>query len=77
MTCLKGLNNGFISYKKILASQYVNWWTGVVDFCDVYISCLNSHSDGTHSLQRMYCCASDAKFLQICYDETEQIKMFV
>ncbi len=23
-----------------------------VDYCDVFISCLNSHSDGTHSLQR-------------------------
>ncbi len=23
-----------------------------VDYCDVFISCLDSHSDGTHSLQR-------------------------
>ncbi len=23
----------------------------LVDYCDVFISCLNSHSDGTHSLQ--------------------------
>ncbi len=23
-----------------------------VDLCDVFISCLDSHSDGTHSLQR-------------------------
>ncbi len=26
-------------------------WSGV-DYCDVFISCLDSHSDGTHSLQR-------------------------
>ncbi len=25
-----------------------------VDFCDVFISCLDSHSDGTHSLQRIH-----------------------
>ncbi len=24
----------------------------LVDYCDVFISCLDSHSDGTHSLQR-------------------------
>ncbi len=23
----------------------------LVDYCDVFISCLDSHSDGTHSLQ--------------------------
>ncbi len=33
-------------------------WSGV-DYCDVFISCLDSHSDGTHSLQRIYCWASD------------------
>ncbi len=25
-----------------------------MDYCDVCISCLDSHSDGTHSLQRIY-----------------------
>ncbi len=25
-------------------------WSGV-DYCDVFISCFDSHSDGTHSLQ--------------------------
>ncbi len=25
-----------------------------VDYCDVFISCLDSHSDGTHSLQRIH-----------------------
>ncbi len=39
----------------LLASQNFNWQTGVV------FSCLDSHSDGTHSLQRIYCWASDVK----------------
>ncbi len=30
-----------------------------MDYCDVFISCLDSHSDGTHSLQRIHWCASD------------------
>ncbi len=35
-------------------------WCGLlVDYCDVFISCLDSHSDGTHSLQRMHWWASD------------------
>ncbi len=25
-----------------------------MDYCDVFISCLDSHSDGTHSLQRIH-----------------------
>ncbi len=33
----------------------------LVDYCDVFISCLDSHSDGTHSLQRIHCWASDVK----------------
>ncbi len=35
-------------------------WCGLlVDYCDVFISCLDSHSDGTHSLQRIHWRASD------------------
>ncbi len=35
-------------------------WCGLfVDYCNVFISCLNSHSDGTHSLQRIHWWASD------------------
>ncbi len=35
-------------------------WCGLlVDYCDVFISCLDSHSDGTHSLQRIHWWASD------------------
>ncbi len=38
----------------------LEWCGSLVDYCDVFISCLDSHSDGTHSLQRIYCWASDA-----------------
>ncbi len=31
----------------------------LVDYCDVFISSLNTHSDGTHSLQRIHWWASD------------------
>ncbi len=35
-------------------------WCGLlVDYCDVFISCLDSHSDGTHSLQSIHCWDSD------------------
>ncbi len=46
-------------------------WCGLlVDYCGVFISCLDSHSDGTHSLQRIHWWASDnAEFLQICFHE--------
>ncbi len=30
-----------------------------MNHCDVFISCLDSHSDGTHSLQSIHCRASD------------------
>ncbi len=32
-------------------------WSGV-GYCDVFISCLDSHSDGTHSLLRIHWWAS-------------------
>ncbi len=36
-------------------------WCGLlVDYCDVFNSCLDSHSDGTHSLQRIHCWDTDA-----------------
>ncbi len=34
----------------------------LVDYRDVFISCLDSHSDGTHSLQRVLCWASNVKW---------------
>ncbi len=30
-----------------------------MDYCDVFISSSDSHSDGTHSLQTIHCLASD------------------
>ncbi len=37
----------------------LEWGGLLVDYCDVFISCLDSHSDGTHSLQRIHWWASD------------------
>ncbi len=31
----------------------------LLEFCDVFNSCLNSGSHGTHSVQRIHWCASD------------------
>ncbi len=39
-----------------------------VEYCDVFFSCLDSHSDGTHSLQ-------DA--LVICFDEETNLFKFL
>ncbi len=36
------------------------WCQLLVDCSNVFISCLDSHSDGTHSLQRIHWWASDA-----------------
>ncbi len=48
---LKHVNDGFDSYKH--PSLFVRWllmeWSGV-DYCNVFISCLDFNSDGTHSL---------------------------
>ncbi len=58
----------FLTNMQVFTSQDVNRLCGLrVDYCDVFISCLDSHSDGTHSLQRMHWC--NATFLQICSDE--------
>ncbi len=39
---------------------FVRKWCGLlVDYCDVFISCLDSHSDGTHSLQSIHWWISD------------------
>ncbi len=37
----------------------LEWYGLLVDYCGVFISCLDSHSDGTHSLQRIHWWASD------------------
>ncbi len=48
-------------------SQDFNWTTKAMLWIIVFISCLDSHSDGTHSLYRgeWY----NANFLQICSNE--------
>ncbi len=59
---LKHLNDGFVSYKRAnfhLLTDGLEWCELLVDYCDVFISCLDSHSDGTHSLQRIHWWATD------------------
>ncbi len=62
------LMNLFLTNTQLFAS-----WTGscgLLDYCDVFIRFLDSHSDGTHSLQRIHWWSSDVMlFLQICSDE--------
>ncbi len=42
-----------------MLTDELEWCELLVDYCDVFISCLDSHSDGTHSLQSIHCWASD------------------
>ncbi len=54
----------FLTNIQLFTSQeLINWWTGVVCItCGLlwgFISCLDSHSDGTHSLQRVHWWTSD------------------
>ncbi len=42
----------FLSHKTL--SDGLEWCGLLVDYCDVFISCLGSHSDGTHSMSK--CC---------------------
>ncbi len=44
---------------KHMLTDGLEWCGLLVDYCDVFISCLDSHSDGTHSLQRSHWWASD------------------
>ncbi len=60
-----GINGGFIFYTHGLSLHKMSvdgleWCGLLVDYCDVFISCLDSHSDGTHSLQKIHWWASDA-----------------
>ncbi len=51
----KTVNNGFVFYKHayfcFIMGSLMYW--NFVDYGDVVISCLNSHSDSTHSLQKI------------------------
>ncbi len=56
---LKHLNNRCVSYKHAAFSFTI--LLGLrVDYCDVFLSCFDSHFDGTHSPQRTHWWASDA-----------------
>ncbi len=62
---VKCLNDGFVSYKHSFSllktlTDGLEWCVLLVDYCGVFISCLDSHSDGTHSLQSIHWWASDA-----------------
>ncbi len=56
----EGLNasivNLFLTNMQLFTSQDVDWMLSglLVDYSDVFISCLDSHSDGTHSLQGIH-----------------------
>ncbi len=51
------VTNTSVSLNKVLIDG-LEWCGLLVDYCDVFNSCLDSHSDGTHSLQRIHCWAS-------------------
>ncbi len=61
---LKCLNDSFVSYKhsfplhKMLIDGLESYGL-LVEYCDAFISCLYSHSDGTHSPNRIHWWASD------------------
>ncbi len=50
--------NGRFSLLKMLTDG-LEWCGLLVDYCNGFSSCLDSHSDGTHSLQRIHWWASD------------------
>ncbi len=49
---LKLKTSKFVLQTQLFTSQDFN--SSCVDYYDVFISCLDSHSDGTHSLQRIH-----------------------
>ncbi len=58
---LKSLNDGFVSYKhaSLFTLRNIYWWTGVMWIIVIFLSAVWTHSDGTHSLQRIHWWASD------------------
>ncbi len=52
----------FYINRQCFTSKVVNWWIewcGLLVDCDVFICCLDSHSDGTHSPQKIHWWARD------------------
>ncbi len=45
------LNNMLVDFEQ--GTDFFTEGSVIMDYCDVLISCLVSHSDGTHSLQRI------------------------
>ncbi len=63
-------SNKFACYSYSLFKTLIESCGLLVDYCDVFISCLGSHSDGTHSLQRIHWWANDVMLnAKICSDE--------
>ncbi len=64
---VKRLKYWFISYKHAAFHFHLidSPCRLLVVYCDVFISCLDSHSDGTHSLQRIHWWANDG-MLRFC-----------
>ncbi len=56
-TSKKNNNLKFIKCLDEFITNKIEW--SVVDYCDVFIGCLDSHSDGTHSLQMIHWWASN------------------
>ncbi len=54
--CKNKRRGTFICFLKtwIFLHHMMEWYGIFVDYCDVFISCLDSHSDSTHSLQMIH-----------------------
>ncbi len=65
------LTNTQFSPHKMLTDR-LEWCGLLVGYCDVFISCSDSHSDGTHSLQRIHWLESDEMLLDKCIQMKKQ-----
>ncbi len=55
----------------------LDWCGLLVDYCDVFISCLDSYSDGTHSLQSIHCWVNDVMlYFSKSFPTKKQIAQF-
>ncbi len=55
----KVLMDLFFTNTQIFTSQDINLWTGVMWIIVMFLSAVLTHSDGTHSLQRIHWWASE------------------
>ncbi len=63
MDLFRAETHSILFYKTLIDG--LEWWGSLVDYYDVFISSLDSHSDGTHSLQMIHWWASDV-MLHFC-----------